>query len=28
MPFNSTGMYRGRIDAAGNVTVGIFRGEP
>jgi beta-aspartyl-peptidase (threonine type) len=25
MPFNSTGMYRGRIDAAGNVTVGIFR---
>jgi beta-aspartyl-peptidase (threonine type) len=28
MPFNSTGMFRGRIDAAGNVTVGIFRGEP
>lgn len=28
MPFNSTGMYRGRVDAAGNVTVGIFRGEP
>lgn len=25
MPFNSTGMYRGRVDAAGNVTVGIFR---
>jgi beta-aspartyl-peptidase (threonine type) len=28
MPFNSTGMFRGRVDAAGNVTVGIFRGEP
>jgi beta-aspartyl-peptidase (threonine type) len=28
MPFNSTGMFRGRIDAAGTVTVGIFRGEP
>ncbi|HEX6368754.1 MAG TPA: isoaspartyl peptidase/L-asparaginase [Longimicrobium sp.] len=28
MPFNSTGMYRGRVDAAGTVTVGIFRGEP
>lgn len=25
MPFNSTGMYRGRVDAAGNVTTGIFR---
>ncbi|HEX2080040.1 MAG TPA: isoaspartyl peptidase/L-asparaginase [Longimicrobium sp.] len=28
MPFNSTGMFRGRIDALGTVTVGIFRGEP
>jgi beta-aspartyl-peptidase (threonine type) len=28
MPFNSTGMFRGRVDAAGTVTVGIFRGEP
>ena len=28
MPFNSTGMYCGRIDATGNVTLGIFRGEP
>jgi beta-aspartyl-peptidase (threonine type) len=25
MPFNSSGMYRGRIDAAGNVTVAIYR---
>jgi beta-aspartyl-peptidase (threonine type) len=25
MPFNSSGMFRGRIDDAGNVTVGIFR---
>ncbi|HEX2206388.1 MAG TPA: isoaspartyl peptidase/L-asparaginase, partial [Longimicrobium sp.] len=28
MPFNSTGMFRGRIDANGTVTTGIFRGEP
>jgi L-asparaginase / beta-aspartyl-peptidase len=25
MPFNSSGMYRGRIDASGRVTVAIFR---
>ncbi len=25
MPFNSTGMFRGRVDAAGTVTIGIFR---
>jgi beta-aspartyl-peptidase (threonine type) len=25
MPFNSTGMFRGRVDAAGHVTTGIFR---
>lgn len=27
MPFNSAGMYRGRIDAAGRVTTAIFRDE-
>ena len=27
MPFNSTGMFRGRVDAAGTVTVGIFRDD-
>jgi beta-aspartyl-peptidase (threonine type) len=28
MPFNSTGMFRGRIGADGRPHVGIFRGEP
>jgi beta-aspartyl-peptidase (threonine type) len=28
MPFNSTGMFRGRIGADGRPVVGIFRGEP
>src|SRR5687768_17110188 len=28
MPFNSTGMFRGRVGADGTVSIGIFRGEP
>jgi beta-aspartyl-peptidase (threonine type) len=28
MPFNSTGMFRGRVGADGRPVVGIFRGEP
>jgi beta-aspartyl-peptidase (threonine type) len=28
MPFNSTGMFRGRVGADGRPEVGIFRGEP